>query len=185
RRRWPPCRARKSQAIAEPPSHGGAARTNSSISSRSCDAFAEARIASGIVRRFSSVRQPAWSWPLRWERPAHPSGYPSYAATTASAPAKRPRRAGIGPIGWPGIAVIIGPVVVAGVQVARMPIMVPVMRAMPPEAVPPAARFGRLRPEQAGEHDDGERHKHLLQGILRGITPASKRRVWAGCSRRA
>jgi hypothetical protein len=26
-----------------------------------------------------------------------------------------------------------------------------------------------LRPEQPGEHDDGERHKDLLHGILRGI----------------
>jgi hypothetical protein len=49
--------------------------------------------------------------------------------------------------------------------------MVPVMMgAVPAEAIPPAARLGRVRPEQAGENDDGERHNDLLHEILRGIT---------------
>src|SRR5690349_3863743 len=94
-------------------------------------------------------------------------------------PAKRPGGAQ-GPIVRPVIAVVVGPVIMP-VMVARVPIpiapimvpvmvgVVPVVVAMPPVAVPPAARLGRLRPEQPGEHEDGERHNNLLHRLLRGI----------------
>src|SRR5947207_2730397 len=69
------------------------------------------------------------------------------------------------------IARVIRPVVIARVPVSRAPIMVPVMvGAGPPVAVPPAARLGLARPEQPGEHDNGERHNDLLHRTLRGIT---------------
>ena len=97
---------------------------------------------------------------------------PPAAGLTSLSPAERPGRAHGPVIVWPVPAVIIRPMmVVARVPVSRVPVMVPIMRAVPAKAVPPAACFGRLRPEHPGEHQNGKCHKDLLHGILRGITP--------------
>src|ERR1051326_5867917 len=109
-------------------------------------------------------------FPLRLSQ-GHRPQWPA-AGVRISSPAERPGRAHRPVIVGPVPAVIIRPVVVvARVPVPRVPIVVPIMRAMPAKAVPPAARFGRLRPEQPGKRDDSKRHKDLLHGILRGITP--------------